>query len=265
MTTLRADSPAKLNLGLEVIRRREDGFHEIASVFQTITLRDTMELTYPAAGTRLDVYVHGRRAPELEASNLVSTALQRLAQSATVPHGTHVRLHKVIPVAAGLGGASSNAATALRVARRLWDSSATDESLCRIARALGSDVPFFLTGGTALVTGHGEHVEPLPTPADLWFVIVAPRLSRPIPLKTAALYGALRASDFTSGEAVASQAVIIGQALPLDSLLLRNAFERPLLDLRPELHSLISSFKTAGAPFVALSGAGPSHYTIVGT
>jgi 4-diphosphocytidyl-2-C-methyl-D-erythritol kinase len=130
-----------------------------------------------------------------------------------------------------------------------------------MAGRLGSDVPFFLQGGCALGRGRGELLTPLPTPRQVWFVIVAPAIE--IPRKTATLYESLRAGDFGNGGAVMAQAERLRAGLPLDPTLLRNTFTRALYTLAPHLADVPEIMRRAGAPAVAISGAGPAHYAVV--
>lgn len=248
-------APAKLNLGLEVVGRRPDGFHDLVTIFQAVDVVDRLTLS-PDATLRLTC-----DAPALAtADNLALAALAALRAHAGTAAGARIDLAKVIPVAAGLGGASSDAAAALRGARRLWAVTISDAALADLAAGLGSDVPFFLRGGTALATGRGERLEALPSPS-LRFVVVSPRLL--IPRKTATLYGALTATDFSDGTTVQRQAARLLEGKPLDPDLLVNAFARPLYALRPELADLPVLLRRHGATAVALSGAGPSHYAAV--
>ncbi|HEU0114712.1 MAG TPA: hypothetical protein VFQ80_08545, partial [Thermomicrobiales bacterium] len=136
----------------------------------------------------------------------------------------------------------------------------TDDDLAALALALGSDVPFFLHGGTALAMGRGERLASLPTP-PLVFAIVAPHVA--IPAKTATLFARLTPADWSDGAAVRANADRLRADLPLDPALLRNAFERPLLAMLPALADLRTLLRRAGAPNVALSGAGPAHYVVL--
>jgi 4-diphosphocytidyl-2-C-methyl-D-erythritol kinase len=248
-------APAKLNLGLEVVGRRPDGYHDLVTVFQTVDLVDRLTLS-PAAALRLAC-----DDPTLATSdNLALAALAALRARSGTSGGARIDLTKGIPVAAGLGGASSDAAAALLGARRLWGVGIADATLADLASGLGSDVPFFLRGGTALATGRGERLEPLPSPAAR-FVVVSPRLV--IPRKTATLYGALTASDFSDGTRVRRQAARLREGKPLDPDLLVNPFARAFYALRPELADLPLVLRRHGAPAVALSGAGPSHYAVL--
>ena len=246
-------APAKLNFGLEVLRRRPDGYHELVTILQTVSLFDTLSLeTAPHLSLACT-------DPTLDGpDNLVLRALTALRARSGVSSGAAVALAKAIPTAAGLGGASSDAAAALVAGRALWGLALRDDELVTIAAGLGSDVPFFVRGGTALATGRGEVLVPLPTPAGIWFVLVTPRVV--IPRKTPILYEALATRDWSDGGAVLTQADRLRSGLPWDPSLLRNAFVRPLGILYPDLASVAAALARAGATTVALSGAGPTHY-----
>jgi 4-diphosphocytidyl-2-C-methyl-D-erythritol kinase len=169
-------------------------------------------------------------------------------------------LRKVIPTAAGLGGASSDAAAALIGAASLWSIPRDDPVLAELALVLGSDVPFFLRGGTALAEGRGERLNTLRPLRLTWFVVVTPILTAPIPRKTATLYAALAETDRSSGDRVRALAASIEAGAALDPARLGNAFCRPLYALRPDLREIPAAMIAAGAPFAVLTGAGPSHY-----
>lgn len=255
MPPISLNAPAKLNLGLEVIGQRDDGYHEIATIFQAVSLVDTLSLE-PAPSLVLETNAAGINGDD----NLVLVALRSLRAALGICAGAKVELTKRIPLAAGLGGASSDAAAAIRAGSRLWDVPISPEQLTETATNVGSDVPFFLRGGTAFGTGRGERLTLLPRPAG-WFVVAAPRIA--IPRKTATLYAALTPADFSPGNRVRQLTRRLEAGTPLDPVLLDNAFARPLLEIAPALRDLRRQILDAGAPFVALSGAGPSHYTIV--
>ena len=157
--------PGKINLSLEVLGRRADGYHEIAGIFATIDLRDRVRVAH---ARNLDVRV----SPPVVGEDLSARAVNALAgATGRAPHA-HVRVRKRIPVAAGLGGGSADAAAVLRGLARLWRVDGID--LCAVGAGIGSDVPFFASAAPfALVRGRGELVEPLPMPAvPLWIVLV---------------------------------------------------------------------------------------------
>jgi 4-diphosphocytidyl-2-C-methyl-D-erythritol kinase len=252
------DAPAKLNLGLEVIGRRDDGFHEIATIFLTIDLSDRLTLS-PSPDLELSCD-DGALAGE---DNLSLRALRLLRDETDHPGAAGLDLAKRIPSAAGLGGASSDAAAALLAGRELWQLDVSDARLHDLATRLGSDVPFLLRGGCAVGRGRGDLLEPMPipAPASLWFVVVVPDVR--IRAKTASLYARLSPEDFSDGSLIAAQAEHLRSGLALDATLLRNAFARPLYALVPALAALPDIMRDAGAASVAISGAGPAHYTVV--
>jgi 4-diphosphocytidyl-2-C-methyl-D-erythritol kinase len=256
-------APAKLNLGLEVVGKRADGYHEIATVMQAVSIYDrlSIERAEPEAGVTLCV----DRAELAGDDNLALRAARLVRERLGVEDGAHLDLRKEIPIAAGLGGASSDAAAALRAVIACWDRPAETETLAAWAQELGSDVPFFLTGGAALAEGRGDRLTALPPLRSHWFVVVAPTLAEPIPRKTAALYAALGPQDRSSGDRVRAVAAAISAGRAIDPGLLDNAFRRPLYGLRPELRRVPEEMAAAGAPISALSGAGPAHYSIVGS
>jgi 4-diphosphocytidyl-2-C-methyl-D-erythritol kinase len=178
--------------------------------------------------------------------------------------GAHITLAKTIPAAAGLGGGSSDAAATLRALNHLWSTNLPHDHLASLALELGSDVPYFLTGGTVRATGRGELLEPLPPLTGIWFVVAVPRLLRPLPNKTASLYHALTEQDLEQSrdarltlEALAQPPATSDQPFGHPF----NTFFRTLQRLRPELSAILDAFEAAGAPSIALSGAGPAHYT----
>ncbi len=241
-------APAKLNLGLEVIGKRPDGYHEVVTILQTVSLFDRLELS-PAE--TLDY-----EPPPGIADDLVARALDELARRG-IEVAARIRLGKQIPVAAGLGGGSSDAGTLLGA---LALAGVPHALIDEVAAGLGSDVPFFVRGGTALATGRGTELEPLPTPPG-WFVVVVPRLH--LPGKTRQLYQALEPGDFSDGSATRAQAERLRQGLPLDPELIRNPFMR-VLEPFPEVREAAEALRAAGARWVWPTGAGPALFTATG-
>ncbi|MGE3796404.1 MAG: 4-(cytidine 5'-diphospho)-2-C-methyl-D-erythritol kinase [Thermomicrobiales bacterium] len=241
----RALSPAKVNFGLAVLGKRADGYHDIRSTMQAISLFDRISMIAPGRGeVRSD---DSRLDPE---SNLMSVAARELAERIEAPLDVDFMLTKRIPFASGLGGGSSNAAAVLRLLCRHWSIDLSDERVAAAALATGSDVPFFLRGGPARVSGRGERIDPLPRLPALWLVLVVPSLT--LEDKTARLFRALRESDFQPGGSPAIQDSVPACA--------DNAFERPLYELYPEIASIGSTLAHRTREKVRLSGAGPAHY-----
>ncbi|MDE2999102.1 MAG: 4-(cytidine 5'-diphospho)-2-C-methyl-D-erythritol kinase [Gemmatimonadota bacterium] len=179
-------APAKLNLGLKILRRRQDGYHDIVSVLQTVDLCDRLAFTSAATGETLVRCDH----PDVPAGpeNLVFRAVEVLRRETGVNRGVRVDLDKRIPTGAGLGGGSSNAGATLRALDRLWGLRLGPERLSGLGAELGSDVPFFLTGGTAVATGRGERLRPVVWEDEFWYVLVYPGF----PVSTARAYRNVR-------------------------------------------------------------------------
>src|SRR5215468_10857722 len=154
-SSLQLRSYAKINWTLDVLHKREDGFHELRTIYQTVSLHDTIRLS-PTAG-EIVVVSNDSRVPADE-TNLAHRAAASLKQATRTAGGVRIELEKRIPVAAGLGGGSSNAAATLMGLVRLWELSVSEEEMTVLASGLGSDVPLFLTGGTLLGVGRGEEV-----------------------------------------------------------------------------------------------------------
>ncbi len=254
MLTLRAY--AKVNLSLEVLGERPDGYHDVATVLQTVDLCDTLTFE-PASGLSLECSV-----PELATeANLVYQAALLLQQETGQKAGARIHLAKGIPVAAGLGGGSSAAAATLRGLDQLWGLGLKGSQLHELAARLGSDVPFFLHGGTALAEGRGERVTPLPTPqSDLGVVLL--HLPITLPNKTAALYRALPHNEYTRGEATSSLACCLRDGKPLKAEALFNAFDAVAFTAFSGLEQYWRAFEEAGAQGVHLAGAGPTLFTL---
>lgn len=254
MMGIAAIAPAKLNLGLEILGRRDDGYHEIRTILQTVSICDrlriepapALEITCSAPGIRLD-------------KNLAYQAAELVRRRFAVAGGARIELTKAIPTAAGLGGASSDAAACLRALTRLWSLPAHELDLSTMAAQIGSDVPFFLHGGTMLVRGRGEQLTKLAPVEGIWFVVVSPRVSAE--RKTARMYQSLRETDFTDGATVESLARAIDAGLAMALAGVPNAFARAVHEVFPHVRELHDAFVASGAPFVAMTGAGPSLYT----
>jgi 4-diphosphocytidyl-2-C-methyl-D-erythritol kinase len=239
----RAPAPAKVNLALVVGPLRDDGKHEVLTVLQRIDLVDRIELQ-EASGLRVDGFAD---------DTLVATALRGLAQSAGVEPHWRVRIEKRIPVAAGLGGGSSDAATALRLANETLPEPLQSEELLRLGAGIGADVPFFLVDGPQLGSGDGSDLEPLDLPQDFWVVVLLPHDTAKS--STADVYAAFDARHGVAGFAERRQALIDGLAgvkRPRELALL------PPNDLASS--PLAEEIRQVGAFRADVSGAGPALY-----
>ena len=247
------ETPAKVNLTLEVLGKREDGYHEIASVMQAISLFDT--LTFVLSD---EIKVLAEIEDLGTQDNLVYRAALLLRETSGVSAGAEVHLDKQIPLAAGLGGGSSDAAATLLGLDRLWGLELGEGELKDLAARLGSDVPFFVTGGTALVEGRGERVSNVKRPPTLWLVLAFPdhRLEN----KTATAYKALSHTDYTDGLKTASlvKRIEAGSEIGHDSFF--NVFDSVAAQVFPGIDGSWSILQEASDRPVHLSGAGPTLF-----
>jgi 4-diphosphocytidyl-2-C-methyl-D-erythritol kinase len=248
---------AKVNFTLEILRRRDDGYHDLASLLHTVSLADDLRIE---AADELLTRVEGLAIdPE---TNLVARAAERLATETRIGSrlGAELSLVKRIPAAAGLGGGSSDAATTLVGLNALWDTRLGLTELAGLAAELGSDVPFFIRGGAAVMRGRGEELEVLPAVIGQWLVIAVP--PHDVLDKTRRLYAALQPSDFSSGARTQLAATRLNQQEPLDPDLFANGFERAARAVFPGLSDAWSQAERVCHRRFFLSGAGPALFTL---
>jgi len=255
MLTVRA--PAKINLTLEVLGERPDGFHEIRSLFQAINLCDSLSF---GLGEKLQFACDD---PDfIPEESLVSRAAALLQQASDFSKGANIEIKKSIPLASGLGGDSSDAAAVLSGLNRLWQLGLSLPELLELAPRLGSDVAFFLYGGTALVEGRGERVIPLPPLPHSWVVLLMPPLPR-IAEKTAQLYATLKPGHYTDGQITQKLASQLNEGGEFKPSLLFNTFENVAFDFFSELKVYREHYIKLGAQDVHLAGSGPTLFTIM--
>lgn len=251
---------AKINLTLEVIDRRPDGYHEIASIMQTIDLCDTVSLA-PAADLTLSCDNSALETPD----NLALQAAQLLRAESGYAGGAHIAISKAIPVSAGLGGGSSDAAATLMGLNALWHLDMPTAQLETIAAKIGSDVPFLLEGGTAIALGRGERIRRLPPAKVDWLVALTPdtphiggRAS-----KTAALYDTLTPANYTGGMLTRKLEARIRGGGDVPPQFLFNAFDDVAPHAYPGIERYRNAFAQLGAREIHLTGSGPSMYALM--
>ena len=250
-------APAKINLTLEVLAERPDGFHEIRSVIQTIGLYDSL---------------HFRSSRQLRFScdspdfiveeSLVTRAAAMLQEASGFAKGATIEIKKRIPLVAGLGGDSSDAAVVLSQLKKLWKLGLSPERLLELAPRLGSDVAFFLQGGTALVEGRGEKVTRLPPFPRRWVVLLVPPLSR-VEGKTAKLYAGLTPGHYTDGKITEKLVRALREGRGFKPSMLFNTFENVAFKLFPKLELYREHFVKLGAANVHLTGSGPTLFSLL--
>ncbi len=258
--SIRLRTHAKLNLFLRVVGRRPDGYHEIESIFHGVSLADDLEIR-PVDGDDVAVDMTVARgpsdhAPKLE-DNLVYVAASALRERGLTAAGVHIDITKNIPIGAGLGGGSGNAAGVLIALNELWGGDLTSEDLNTFGSSIGSDVPYCLVGGTMLATARGEHLTSLPSPTDLHFVLGISE----IPLFTKDVYARWDELGIEGEFNSAPLALALGTGDPSEvGPLLHNDLEPAAFSLRPELEELKKVISGAGALGASLTGSGPTLF-----
>jgi len=248
---------AKINLTLEVLAKRPDGFHEISSVIQTINLCDSLRFQLSQ-----NVTFESNLSEWLPGESLVSKAVRLLQETTGCSKGAVIEVSKGIPLMAGLGGDSSDAAATLRGLNKLWELDLSQKKLVELAAQLGSDVAFFLYGSTALVKGRGELVTPLPPLPHMWVILVVPSIPR-MPGKTKRLYNSLTASHYTDGQITKKLVEGLKTGREFIPSLLFNTFENVAFTQFSELGVYREHVVKVGITDVHLAGSGPALFTLV--
>jgi len=250
-------APAKINLTLEVLGKRPDGYHQIRSVIQSINLCDSLRFRLSD-----DIEFSCDNPSLVLEESLVSRATALLQEATSCSKGATIEISKRIPLVSGLGGDSSDAAAILHGLNQLWQLGLSLQELLGLAPRLGSDVAFFLYGGTALVEGRGERVTPLPPLPRRWVVAMVPPVPR-MPGKTQRLYASLKPKHYTKGQFTDRLVAVLTGGKEVASSLLFNVFDEVAVGNFTGLGEYQEKFLKAGAGSVHLAGSGPGLFTLV--
>ena len=257
MDGIEIETPAKLNVRLKITGRRPDGYHTLVSVMIPVTLTDRLEIR-PSPNPGIEFSCAGGVVPAGE-DNLVHRAARAFFSEANTGSGVSIRLEKRIPVAAGLGGGSSDAAATLRGLNALWPGRVSPAVLHRLATSLGADVPFFLDPVPAVARGIGDVLEPLVNWPDLWYVVVNP----PIAVSTAWVYGRFRI-ELTTHENDCTFEFLKTRGFSV-SRLLENDLEAVTETRFPVIGAIREALLEAGAEGALMTGSGPTVFGIYRT
>ncbi|WP_031516449.1 4-(cytidine 5'-diphospho)-2-C-methyl-D-erythritol kinase [Desulfofalx alkaliphila] len=255
MEVIRAKACAKINLTLKVLGKRNDGYHQVEMIMQSLKLHDEM-VFYPG-GAGIELAVEGAVPPGED--NIVYQAARLLMQYSGRQRGASITLKKNIPVAAGLAGGSADAAATLLALNKLWDLKLTDKELFMLAAKLGSDIPFCLMGGTALAGGRGEELTKLSPAPEMGVVLVKP----PFGVSTAQIYGEYDASKAAEDFGAVTESMINAinkRDVYAIARHLTNDLEQVTLKKYPLLKEIKERLIRAGALGVLMSGSGPTIY-----
>ena len=243
---------AKINIGLHVLRRRPDNFHDIETVFHEIDLFDEIEL---ALDDRTAMTADSILVP-IDGTNLCLRAALLMQKEKDVKEGVMIHLKKNIPIGAGLGGGSSDATTVLRGLNKLWKLNISNDKLRSLASQLGADVPFFVEGGSAYATGRGEILEHFSLDIPYWIVLVTP----PIHVSTGWAYGHLKLHR--NGKAEGLNSILLKNLKNPKKLqsALENDFESSVFEAHPDIQTVKKQLVEAGSVFSLMSGSGSSVF-----
>lgn len=260
---------AKINLYLDCIGTRADGFHEIKTIMHSLSLADTVTVMVMSGDRRaIRMHLDGNRHLPIDNKNLAYSAAALFLERAAINADIMIKLDKRIPVSAGLAGGSTDAAATLRALNRIFGKCFTEKALLAMAAELGSDVPYCMLGGTALCEGRGERITRLSSVLKLHAVVAIDNehVSTPMAYKALdARYSSFDGSMSTGGDAYLNPTLeyIKSGALPICGLF--NVFEQPIFEICPGARALKARLLELGARFAMMSGSGPSVYGIFDT
>ncbi|MBJ7932941.1 4-(cytidine 5'-diphospho)-2-C-methyl-D-erythritol kinase [Bacillus cereus group sp. N31] len=250
-------APAKINLSLDVLGKRQDGYHEVKMIMTTIDLADRLELM-ELAEDRIEILSHNRYVPD-DQRNLAYQAAKLLKEKFNVKKGVSITIEKTIPVAAGLAGGSSDAAATLRGLNKLWNLGLTIDELAELGSEIGSDVSFCVYGGTAIATGRGERIEHIKTPPSCWVILAKPHIG----VSTADVYGNLKLNRVTHPNVDKMVDVINAGDYKGICDTVGNILEDVTFKMHPEVARIKAQMKRFGADAVLMSGSGPTVFGLV--
>ncbi len=250
-------APAKINLSLDVLHKRSDGYHEVNMVMTTIDLADRVELTDLYSDT-IQIISHNRFVPDDE-RNLAYQAAKLLKEKLGVRRGVAISITKHIPVAAGLAGGSSDAAATLRGLNKLWGLGLSLDELAEIGAEIGSDVLFCVYGGTAVARGRGEKIEHIPAPPPCWVILAKPTIG----VSTADVYRNLQLQSVHHPDVDGMVAAIKEKNYEKICALAGNVLESVTLNMHPEVAQIKEQMKRFGADVSLMSGSGPTVFGLI--
>lgn len=258
-TSLTVRAYAKINWTLELLGQRPDGYHEVRTILQNVSVWDRITVT-ATPNPEVTVQCADPRVPTGPA-NLCHRAAILLQQAAAVPSGAQILIEKDIPLGAGMGGGSSDAAATLAALNRIWGIHWPLEKLTALAAQVGADVPFFLVGGTALGTGRGDQIQPLPGCQEVPLLL----LEAPFELATATVYGQVQGFRADAGERTARLEELLRASRSWEEIvpLLINDLEEPAGRLCPEVRTRLSELRQADVLAAGMSGSGPTLFALL--
>ena len=255
MVTVKA--PAKINLVLNTLYKRPDNFHEVEMIMTTVDLADY--ITVKELSTNKIVLKSDQYQIPLNENNLAYRAAKIFKDHFKITAGVEIYIKKKIPVAAGLAGGSSDAAATLKALKKLWNVKCSIEELANLGAMLGSDIPFCIYGGTALATGRGEVIKPIPSPPKCWVILIKPRIG----VSTRDIYEALDLKDAQHPDVQVMLQCIYNDDFKGVCENIGNTLEDVTLKQYPIVSEIKEKLIQFGADAVLMSGSGPTVFALV--
>lgn len=249
-------APAKINLTLDTLYKRDDGFHEVQMVMTEVDLND--RLTFTKRNDKKIILETDHQFIPTDRRNLVYQAAELMCKTYNISSGIHIEIEKNIPVSAGMAGGSTDAAATFRGLNTIFDIGATLDELAELSSQLGSDIPFCVYGGTALATGRGEKIERLPKPPNAWVVIAKP----PISVSTKVIYKYLKPGKNEPRSQDMAEAIHNNDYTSM-LMHMKNDLQEVTKSKYPKVDFLLQRMQELGADKAMMSGSGPTVYGIV--
>lgn len=250
-------APAKINLSLDVLFKRDDGFHEVEMIMTTVDLADRIELTELEENV-IQLESSGGYIPT-DNRNLAYKAAEIIKKRFSIQKGVHIYISKNIPVAAGLAGGSSDAAATLKGLNQLWNLGLSLDELAVIGAEIGSDISFCVHGGTARALGRGEVIEKIASPPPCWVILAKPTMG----VSTAEVYRGLKVNEVPHPDTQAMLTALEEKNYKGICHNLGNVLESYTLEKYPEVKQIKDQMKRLGADGVLMSGSGPTVFGLI--
>ena len=249
-------APAKINLGLDALYKREDGYHELEMVMASVDLADRLFFE-PLSENKIIIETDNSFIP-LDKKNHVYAAAELLKNRFQINEGVRIFIEKKIPVAAGLAGGSSDCAAALRGLNRLWQLQLSNDELADLGSEIGSDVPYCIEGGTAFVTGRGEKIEKMSPMPQCWVILVKPRMS----VSTSTIFGSLSFNRIYHPDINGLRAAVNAEDYLMMTKLMGNVLESVTIQRHPVIQQIKDRMMKFGADVALMSGSGPTVFAL---
>ena len=247
---------AKINLGLDALYKRQDGYHELEMIMASVDLADRLSFE-TISENKIIIDTNNSFLP-LDRRNHVYQAAELIKKTYQQPQGVKIHIEKKIPVAAGLAGGSSDCAATLRGLNRLWKLNLSKENLAKLGSQIGSDVPYCIEGGTAYVTGRGEKIERLPAMPQCWVVLVKPRMS----VSTSSIFGSLSFNSIDHPDIEGLRQSIIEEDYAMMTQKTGNTLEGVTIKRHPVIQQIKDRMIKYGADAALMSGSGPTVFAL---